>query len=141
MDVRMIHYACRRGWPRAWGRLPAGMAAVVLAVAASGLTVAGTLGTAGSASAITLPVVSGGGGGSCAVLPDQSTWCWGSNATGQLGDGSLANSMVPVKVSGLPAVAAVSDGQSNDANSSFNHACAVDTTGQVWCWGSNSFGE
>lgn len=38
----------------------------------------------------------------CALLTDGSVWCWGSNFYGQLGDGTRADSDVPVRVLGLP---------------------------------------
>jgi hypothetical protein len=39
---------------------------------------------------------------SCALLEDDSVWCWGSNVYGQLGDGTQVDSAVPVRVVGLP---------------------------------------
>ena len=38
----------------------------------------------------------------CALLEDDSVWCWGSNVHGQLGDGTQVDSVVPVRVVGLP---------------------------------------
>ena len=75
-----------------------GAAVAVLGLAAACLSVAGTAAT-GPASALTVPLVSSGGGGSCTLMPDQTIWCWGSNATGQLGNGTTQGSMTPVKVS------------------------------------------
>ena len=40
-----------------------------------------------------LPVVTAGGGHSCALMPDQTVWCWGQNTTGQLGDGTATDSL------------------------------------------------
>jgi len=34
----------------------------------------------------------------CAVLIDNSVWCWGQGSAGQLGDGLMADSLVPVRV-------------------------------------------
>jgi alpha-tubulin suppressor-like RCC1 family protein len=68
----------------------------------------------------------------CAVRADQSLVCWGSNATGQLGDGTLVNRAEPVAVVGLQGVSAVATGLS--------HTCAVSAAG-LWCWGSNSQGQ
>jgi hypothetical protein len=53
--------------------------------------------------------------------------CWGRNTTGQLGDGTNADSNLPVPVSGISAAIAVSAGDS--------HTCAVVSGGTVECWG------
>ena len=76
----------------------------------------------------------------CTILDDHSTWCWGNNTEGQIGDGtSVPNTgeanwehnhpSSPVAVS-VPAgieFAAISAGQ--------DHTCAVATNGSLWCWG------
>ena len=66
---------------------------------------------------------------SCAVLTDNSAWCWGSNSRGQLGNGTTTSSASPVKVS-------LADVRSIDVGDL--HTCAVTTANSVWCWGSNS---
>jgi len=101
----------------------------VLALALSGLTAPATA----PANAGTVPVVTSGGGHSCALMTDQSVWCWGRNTTGQLGNGTVADSLVPVWVRTLPPAINVSAGH--------DHTCAVSTSNQVWCWGSDAFGE
>lgn len=140
--MRTKHDGPRRRWPGRWRQGRGWAAALVLVVAGSAVTVAGTVAvTAVPAGAgTTVPVVSAGGGGSCAAEPDQTVWCWGSNGFGQLGDGSTTGSMLPVKVSTLPPAVSVSAGQASNASSEI-HACAVGTAGQVWCWGSNFYGE
>src|SRR5437879_8780047 len=80
---------------RRWRRLRLAVAAAALALVSPALTVAGTAAPAGS---VTLPAVAAGGGHSCAVMADQSVWCWGQNTTGQLGNGTIADSTVPVQV-------------------------------------------
>jgi cysteine-rich repeat protein len=73
---------------------------------------------------------------SCAVLSDGSVQCWGTNESGQLGQGSLT----PV-FSALPAV--VSLGQAATAvtvSRSLGVACAILADGSVRCWGSNAGG-
>ncbi|WP_438031177.1 hypothetical protein [Sorangium sp. So ce233] len=40
--------------------------------------------------------MSGGGGHTCALRDDGSTWCWGWNPYGQVGDGTRENRLVAV---------------------------------------------
>jgi alpha-tubulin suppressor-like RCC1 family protein len=47
---------------------------------------------------------------SAVVYADGSVWIWGSNLAGQFGDGTLNSSSVPVRISGLSAIVAVSLG-------------------------------
>jgi len=74
---------------------------------------------------------------SCAVTRAGAAVCWGANGSGQLGNGSNADSAVPVPVSGLGAgVAAISAGA--------DHTCAlvaVDGGTSVQCWGRNDHGQ
>ena len=68
---------------------------------------------------------------SCAILGDGVS-CWGRGEQGQLGDGAWTSSSVPVTVSGLGAVDAVSGG--------WWHTCAI-AGGVLTCWGGNDFGQ
>jgi hypothetical protein len=71
---------------------------------------------------------------SCAALDSGETWCWGSNTSGQLGDGTKKDSPVPVKVKGLAEpVFALRAGDS--------HTCAMTTSGALYCWGANGSGQ
>jgi alpha-tubulin suppressor-like RCC1 family protein len=70
----------------------------------------------------------------CAITTGGALLCWGRNDTGAIGDGtSEAMHTTPTQVLGLGAdVREVAVGR--------EHACAV-TTGKVWCWGDNTFGQ
>jgi alpha-tubulin suppressor-like RCC1 family protein/lysophospholipase L1-like esterase len=69
----------------------------------------------------------------CAVRISGTVSCWGVNGNGQLGDGTLVNSAVPVPVSGLSDAIAVSAGHA--------HSCAVKVSRTVVCWGLNNRGQ
>jgi alpha-tubulin suppressor-like RCC1 family protein len=70
----------------------------------------------------------------CALLAAGTVKCWGGNASGQLGDGSLTDRPTPVAVSGLEAgtVALVAG---------LRHTCALTDSGAVRCWGRNFYGQ
>jgi alpha-tubulin suppressor-like RCC1 family protein len=70
----------------------------------------------------------------CVVTTVGGVQCWGRNDVGQLGDGTTANSSVPVSVPSLASgVAAVVAGTS--------FTCALTTSGGVQCWGGNGAGQ
>jgi len=69
----------------------------------------------------------------CALDTGLHASCWGLNAFGQLGDGSLQDRYRPRRVATKRAFAAITAGA--------NHTCAVDSEGGVECWGLNRFGQ
>ena len=69
----------------------------------------------------------------CAITKTGEVWCWGENTAGELGNGTIAGSPVPVKVSGLEDAVAIVVGGS--------HTCALTKAGGVKCWGDNSHGQ
>jgi hypothetical protein len=81
----------------------------------------------------------------CAVLAGGDLYCWGRNASRELGIDTNVDSPVPVKVptAGPVVQVAVGGGSFNDAGMQVEaaHTCAVlkDTT--VQCWGSNGKGQ
>jgi alpha-tubulin suppressor-like RCC1 family protein len=72
----------------------------------------------------------------CAILDDGSVSCWGGNYYGQLGDGTLNDSLTPTQTSSLgvgrTAVAISVGGY---------HTCAILDDGSVSCWGRNNHGQ
>ncbi|MDQ6827590.1 MAG: Ig-like domain-containing protein [Gemmatimonadota bacterium] len=62
-------------------------------------------------------------------------FCWGANGSGQLGDGTLVDRNVPIRVSG----AVVFNPTLHDNLAAGGlHTCAVDGGNRLWCWGDNS---
>jgi alpha-tubulin suppressor-like RCC1 family protein len=79
--------------------------------------------------------ISAGGTHTCALSVDAGVWCWGNNASGQLGIGSMSfGGPLPEAVQGLSSgVKAISSGQ--------DHMCALLENGLVRCWGGNYSGQ
>lgn len=71
---------------------------------------------------------------SCALRSDGTVACWGDNANGELGLGTVGTAMAaPATVPGLTGVRAIEAGLS--------HACALLGDGTVRCWGDNTYGQ
>jgi hypothetical protein len=77
------------------------------------------------------------GGHACAWRDQGGVWCWGSNATGDLGDGTREDRPTPVLVSGLRDVLQVQAAGNPDVGFS----CALRSDGSVACWGENREGQ
>jgi len=82
------------------------------------------------------------GGHFCAITTSGAIKCWGGNASGQLGDGTITpNKPSPVTVC-QPGVApcAASSGATFVVGGD-NHTCATFAGGKVACWGGNAGGQ
>lgn len=80
-----------------------------------------------------ITTVTAAGVNTCALSVSGKLYCWGSNHSGQLGDGTTISRTVPIQVPLPGAVQAV--------DTSGRHTCALLTDGVVYCWGENSAGE
>ena len=69
------------------------------------------------------------------ILSDGTVWAWGNNSSGQLGDGSTTNRARPVQITPPPGVSFV------EVAAGGVHSLALDTHGNVWAWGDNTYGE
>jgi len=69
----------------------------------------------------------------CALRSTGAVTCWGANINGQLGDGTLGQSLVPRTVTGLSTATSVLAGG--------GFTCARTAAGGVLCWGENIYGQ
>jgi alpha-tubulin suppressor-like RCC1 family protein len=70
----------------------------------------------------------------CAALGDGTVSCWGWNSSDQLGrDIGSVEDPTPTTVPGLNDVVMV--------DASYEHNCALTSTGEVWCWGRGTNGQ
>jgi alpha-tubulin suppressor-like RCC1 family protein len=74
----------------------------------------------------------------CGVRTTGTLWCWGSDTSGELGDGGASGTfqLSPERIGTATNWASVSA-----ATSGSGFACALKTTGTMWCWGDDGFGE
>ena len=76
-----------------------------------------------------------GGFHTCGIASDDKGYCWGSNAFGQIGDGTYTSSTVPIAISNK----IVSAWKSIDAGEYYTCGIALDDKG--YCWGYNYYGQ
>lgn len=77
--------------------------------------------------------ISAGGFHSCGVTTDNLAYCWGSNSSGELGDGTTTNRSRPAPVAGGLRFRAVSVGTF--------YTCGLTTENRAYCWGDNFEGK
>ena len=70
----------------------------------------------------------------CVRIADGSLWCWGVNNYGQLGNGTINDSLLPVRVNAL-------DSEVAAFSVNIGHGCAALKSGAVKCWGWNAAGQ
>ncbi|MCX6728586.1 MAG: prepilin-type N-terminal cleavage/methylation domain-containing protein [Candidatus Saccharibacteria bacterium] len=81
--------------------------------------------------------ISAGSDHTCGILSDHNAYCWGDNASGQLGNNSLINSPVPVPVN----TSGVLSGKTITAISAGAYVtCAIASDSNAYCWGMGTGG-
>jgi alpha-tubulin suppressor-like RCC1 family protein len=80
--------------------------------------------------------INAGGDHTCGVTTASRAYCWGNNATGQLGNGTTSDRSSPAAVSGGLLFAGVDAG---DAVGESSFSCGVTTGHRAYCWGWNQF--
>ena len=62
-------------------------------------------------------------------------WTWGDNSDGQLGRGTVGGD------DSTPGLAATGDTRFTQINAGDDHTIALDTTGHIWTWGNDTYGQ
>jgi alpha-tubulin suppressor-like RCC1 family protein len=100
------------------------------------------IGTAGGSASTPVQVTGGyhftqltaGAYHACGITTSNGpTYCWGSNYTGQLGDGTTNDHAAPEQVASTYVFTTIGAG--------FGHTCALVNGGDTYCWGDNSSGQ
>jgi alpha-tubulin suppressor-like RCC1 family protein len=127
-------------------------------VGASGGSGAGSGGSGGSSAAsrpcsnptlLMARAITAGDTYSCALTTTNSVRCWGSNSSGELGDGTTTGRPLSVQATGIANAVGVAASLAapactyvsldldvfGSAMCTGNHSCAVLEDGSTWCWG------
>ncbi len=101
------------------------------------------LGVGGTGFLQNITQVSVGSSHSCAIESDGNAFCWGGDASGQLGNGGAsAGSQTPVQVlRGTQAGTSSFLQNLTQISAGLAHSCAVISDGSAFCWGDDSFGQ
>lgn len=76
----------------------------------------------------------------CAVI-QSSIYCWGENTYGQLGNGSTADSTLPVAVTRAAYPGGIGSKPVTNIAAGEYFNCALISTGEAYCWGRNDKGQ
>jgi alpha-tubulin suppressor-like RCC1 family protein len=68
----------------------------------------------------------------CGIARGGAGYCWGYNANGELGSGTVADAYSPVPIAGNVRFRTIA---------SSYHSCGLDLTGRAYCWGSGLGGQ
>lgn len=84
---------------------------------------------------LTFRILEPGGHHTCGVTTGGQTYCWGTNANGELGSGDVSQT---AQLSPVPAA----EGLVFDSLSlGYQFSCGLTSTGAAYCWGSNGSGQ
>ncbi len=105
--------------------------------------VVGTAGIGSTLGGVTALISAGeysGQGNYCALLGSGGVDCWGYSLLGQLGNGTMTHSAVPVWVTGVGGTGQLASAVGVVGSNGITY-CAVLAGGGVDCWGSDDYGD
>ncbi|BDR54409.1 hypothetical protein KIMH_05200 [Bombiscardovia apis] len=70
-----------------------------------------------------------------AIGSNHQIYAWGYNGAGQLGNGNQTSPASPITVNPKPGITFT------QLHTGWKHTIGVDTSGNIWTWGSNAFGQ
>lgn len=79
------------------------------------------------------PFIAAGYAHTCGIGANGTTYCWGLNQNGQLGNGTRTQSSSPVAVNGPAPFVRITAG--------YRHSCGLTSDGRAFCWGANDLGQ
>jgi alpha-tubulin suppressor-like RCC1 family protein len=99
--------------------------------------------TGPSSSLTGIAQVSAGGSSACALTVETEIQCWGSDSSGQLGDTTAGGSSSVAVFVRRPEIGGQAPAVTGFVQVAVggSHACALSTTGTVFCWGENGKGQ
>lgn len=74
--------------------------------------------------------VSAGYNRTCFKTTANEAFCWGDNSSGSIGNDSLAYQRTPYKINKIP-------GSIKEIKTGQYHTCAINSSNELYCWGSN----
>jgi len=84
---------------------------------------------------VSFATVSAGSGHTCGVTAAGAAYCWGWNASGQLGDGPTTSRSSPVLVAAPAGVSFAA------VRADYSYTCGLTAAGAAYCWGDNTSGQ
>ncbi|WP_413559941.1 Ig-like domain-containing protein [Bdellovibrio sp. HCB209] len=75
----------------------------------------------------------------CALNSVGAVYCWGGNSYGQLGQNTTGTTKVTTPVA-TPTATNVTKIEINWTASGHTHACVLNTSNEIYCWGNNQYG-